>query len=246
MKLKRLLMTLCMPALLYVGSSLAAEPVHVAIDPTFPPMEYIQDGNRVGFDIDIASALAAKLGRPLEYTDMDFKAMVPSVLAGRSDIILSAIYITDERKKVVDFTDPYFSAGLVILVNKDNTSIKSPADLAGKRVAVQVGTKSVSLLSSQYPTARLIEVEKNEEMFNSLSSGRADAVVTGKPAALLYAKTRGTSKVLAEPLTREDYGIAVSKRQPELRAALNQALQAIRADGTWQRVNQKWFGVAGN
>ncbi|MCU5771651.1 transporter substrate-binding domain-containing protein [Erwiniaceae bacterium BAC15a-03b] len=246
MKLKTLLLTLCLPALLHIGTTLAAEPVRVAIDPTFPPMEYIQDGKRTGFDIDMASALAEKLGRPLEYTDMDFKAMVPSVLAGRSDIILSAIYITDERKKVVDFTDPYFSAGLVVMVNKDNTSIKGPADLAGKRVAVQVGTKSVSVMNAQYPTARLIEVEKNEEMFNSLTSGRADAVVTGKPAALLYAKARGVSKVLDEPLTREDYGIAVSKREPELRAELNKALQAIRADGSWQRIHEKWFGVAGN
>ncbi|WP_416260859.1 transporter substrate-binding domain-containing protein [Gibbsiella quercinecans] len=246
MKLKTLLITLCMPAILHFGSSMAAEPIRVAIDPTFPPMEYMQQGKRVGFDIDLAEALAEKLGRPLEYTDMDFKAMVPSVLAGRSDIILSAIYITDDRKKVVDFTEPYFSAGLVILVNKDNTSIKGPADLAGKRVAVQVGTKSVSVLNSEYPTAKLIEVEKNEEMFNSLTSGRADAVVTGKPAALLFAKARGTSKVLAEPVTHEDYGIAVSKREPELRAALNKALEQIRADGSWQRIYDKWFGAAGN
>ncbi len=245
MNIKRILLAVLAPAVFYAGACLAAEPIRVAIDPTFPPMEYMQNGQRVGFDIDLANALAAKIGRTMNYTDMDFKAMVPSVLAGRQDIVMSAIYITDERKKVVDFTDPYFSAGLVVMVKKGNDSIKTPADLAGKRVAVQVGTKSVSVLSAAYPTAKPVEVEKNEEMFNSLETGRADAVVTGKPAALLYAKTRGTTILLPEPLTHEEYGIAVSKREPEIRAALNKALQEIRADGTYDALVQKWFGEAG-
>ncbi|TKI03347.1 transporter substrate-binding domain-containing protein [Martelella alba] len=246
MRIRTLLLSLCLPALLCLGEAHAAKPVRVAIDPTFPPMEYIQNGKRVGFDMDLAQALSARLGRPFDYTDMDFKAMVPSVMSGRADMILSAIYITDERKKVVDFTDPYFSAGLVVLVKKDNAQITHLADLAGKRVAVQVGTKSVAVLSDNYPTVQRMEVEKNEEMFNALESGRADAVVTGKPAALLYAKTRGTAKVLPEPLTHEDYGIAVSKNEPQLRDALNKALAQLKADGTWQELQEKWFGASGN
>lgn len=240
MKLRSLLLAMSLPFALLAH---AAEPIRVAIDPTFPPMEFMQDNQRTGFDVDLADALAKKMGRPLAYTDMDFKAMVPSVLAGRQDIVLSAIYITDERKKVVDFTDAYFTAGLVVMVKNGEQSIKSPKDLAGKRVAVQVGTKSVKVMNDEYPTAKLVEVEKNEEMFNSLEAGRADAVVTGKPAALLYSKTRGTTQVLSEPLTREDYGIAVSKRQPELRQQLNDALKAVKADGTYDALLKKWFGT---
>ena len=220
----------------------AAEPVQVAIDPTFPPMEYIQDGKKTGFDIDLAAALSEKMGRPLVYTDMDFKGMIPSVISGRQDVVLSAIYITDERKKVVDFTDPYFTAGLVVMVKKGNATIAKPDDLSGKRVAVQVGTKSIAWMKEHYPAAKLVEVEKNEEMFNSLEADRADAVVTGKPAALLYAKNRGTAKVLPEPLTREDYGIAVSKKLPQLRADINKALAAIKADGTYNKIIVRWFG----
>ncbi|XBS68461.1 transporter substrate-binding domain-containing protein [Acerihabitans sp. KWT182] len=245
MDIKRTFLAVFAPVIFYAGACLAAEPIRVAIDPTFPPMEYTQGGQRTGFDIDLANALSARLGRAMNYTDMDFKAMVPSVLAGRQDIVLSAIYITDDRKKVVDFTDPYFSAGLVVMVKKGETGIKTPADLAGKRVAVQVGTKSIAVLNDNYPKAVPVEVEKNEEMFNALETGRADAVVTGKPAALLYAKSRGTTVLLPEPLTHEDYGIAVSKREPELRQALNKALREIRADGTYERLVQKWFGAAG-
>lgn len=246
MNVKKRVLSLLLPLSLTLSHAFAAEPIRVAIDPTFPPMEYMQDGKRTGFDIDLAQALSAKMGRPLAYTDMDFKAMVPSVLAGRQDIVLSAIYITDERKKVVDFTDPYFTAGLVIMVKKGDRRIKTPADLAGKRVAVQVGTKSVALLTDKYPQAQRVEVEKNEEMFNSLEAGRADAVVTGKPAALLYAKAKGTTEVLDEPLTREDYGIAVSKRQPELRDDINNALAAIKADGSYDKLLMKWFGKSGS
>ncbi|MEG3131105.1 transporter substrate-binding domain-containing protein [Pantoea cypripedii] len=239
------LRSLLLSALLFSSLSQAAEPIRVAIDPTFPPMEFIQNNQRTGFDVDLAAALSKQMGRPLVYTDMDFKAMVPSVLAGRQDIVLSAIYITDDRKKVVDFTDPYFAAGLVVMVKKGDTRIKTPQDLAGKRVAVQVGTKSVKVMADEFPTAKTIEVEKNEEMFNALEAGRADAVVTGKPAALLYSKTRGTTQILAEPVTHEKYGIAVSKREPELRQQLNDALKAIKANGTYDALQKKWFGNAG-
>ncbi len=245
MKLKRLKQCLLLGVFSFsaqLHQVFADEPIRAAIDPTFPPMEYIQDGKRVGFDIDMANALSAKMGRTLEYTEMDFKGMIPSVISGRQDIVLSAIYITDERKQVVDFTDPYFTAGLVVMVKKGDQSIQKPSDLKGKRVAVQVGTKSIAWLKEHYPEANLVEVEKNEAMFNSLETNRADAVVTGKPAALLYSKERGTTRVLAEPLTREDYGIAVSKKQPKLREAFNKAIQAIKADGTYDKIMIRWFG----
>lgn len=118
MTFRSLLLGTSLTLALFSGATQAADPIRVAIDPTFPPMEYMNNNQRTGFDIDLAEALAKKIGRPLVYTDMDFKAMIPSVLSGRQDIVLSAIYITDDRKKVVDFTDPYFTAGLVVMVKK--------------------------------------------------------------------------------------------------------------------------------
>ncbi len=107
------------------------------------------------------------------------------------------------------------------MVKKGCKRITSPKDIAGKRV----------------------EVEKNEEMFSSLEAGRVDAVVSVKPAALLYSKARGTKEVLSEPLTQEDYGIAVSKKEPELRQQLNAALKTVRADCTYDALITKWFGA---
>ena len=117
-------------------------------------------------------------------------------------------------------------------------------DLDGKKVTVQVGTKSVGWLKDNYPKVERIEVEKNQEMFNLVEIGRADAAVTGKPAAKVFAQAKPALHVLDEQLTTEDYGIAVRKDAPELRAAVNAALKKIKADGTYDKLVQKWFESA--
>ena len=179
----------------------SSDVLRVATDATFPPMEFVENGKRTGFDVELVEAMAAKMGRKVEWTDIDFKGLIPGLISKRYDMAVSAIYITDERKKVVDFTEPYFAGGLVAMVKDGNTSIKSPADLNGKKVSVQVGTKSVSYVKEKFPQVQLVEVEKNQEMFNLVDIGRADAAVTGKPAAFQYARTRPGLKVLPEQIT---------------------------------------------
>ena len=104
-----------------------------------------------------------------------------------------------------------------------------------------MGTKSVQFLKEKYPQAQLVEVEKNQEMFNLVDIGRADACVTGKPAAYQYARTKGGLKVLPEQLTTEEYGIAVRKDLTELTKGLNDALAKVKADGTYDKIVAKWF-----
>lgn len=218
----------------------AQEALRVVTDATFPPMEFVKDGKRTGFDIELTEALAAAMGRKVEWIDIDFKGLIPALVSKRADLAMSAIYITDERKKVVDFTDPYYAGGLVVLTTKAG-SIKSLKELDGKKVTVQVGTKSVGYLKDNYPKVERVEVEKNQEMFNLVEIGRADAAVTGKPAAKLFAQSKPALHVLAEQLTTEDYGIAVRKDAPEIRDAVNAALKKIKADGTYDKLITKWF-----
>lgn len=234
----------CIAALLALAAPLAAqaaEPIRVATDATFPPMEFVENGKRTGFDVELVEALGKAMGRPIEWIDIDFKGLVPGLVSRRFDMAVSAIYITDERKKVVDFTVPYYAGGLVVMAKDGNKAIAKPADLAGKKVSVQVGTKSVSFLKEKYPQAQLVEVEKNQEMFNLVDIGRVDAAVTGKPAAYQYARTKGGLKVLPEQLTVEEYGMAVRKDLPELTKALNEALAKLKADGAYDKIVAKWF-----
>jgi len=219
----------------------AQDVLRVGTDATFPPMEYVEAGKRTGFDIELVEAVAKALNKRVEWVDIDFKGLVPGLVSKRFDMAVSAIYITDERKKVVDFTEPYYAGGLVAMVKEGNTAIKTLADLNGKKVTVQVGTKSVSYLASNYPQVQLVEVEKNQEMFNLVEIGRADAAVTGKPAAFQYVRTRGGQRVLEQQLTTEEYGMALRKDTPELTKAVNGALAKLKADGTYAQIVKKWF-----
>ncbi len=213
----------------------------VGTDATFPPMEFVENGKRTGFDVELVEAIGKTMGRKVEWVDIDFKGLIPGLISKRFDMAVSAIYITDERRKVVDFTVPYYAGGLVAMVKEGNTAIRTPADLNGKKVSVQVGTKSVGYVKEKYPQVQLMEVEKNQEMFNLVDIGRADAAVTGKPAAYQYTRTRPGLKVLDEQLTTEEYGMAIRKDSPELTKAVNAALEKMKADGSYAAIVKKWF-----
>ncbi|OYD60598.1 UNVERIFIED_ORG: amino acid ABC transporter substrate-binding protein (PAAT family) [Burkholderia sp. CF145] len=217
--------------------------LNIATDATFPPMEFVDKGQRTGFDVDIMNSLAKAMGKQIQWTDIDFKGLIPGLIAHRFDAAISAIYITPERAQVVDFTQPYFAGGLSALVKADSP-IKTLTDLNGKKVTVQVGTKSVNFLRDNYPQVQRVEVEKNQEMFDLVGIGRADAAVTGKPAAWQFVRTRPGFRVLDKELTTEAYGIAVRKDEPQLRDQMNAALAKIKADGTYDAIVKKWFSAS--
>lgn len=216
----------------------------VGTDATFQPFEFKDENNEyAGFDIDLVHALAKELGaEKVEFVDTEFKGLIPGLQGKKFDMIASAMYITDERKQTIDFSDTYYPGGLAIMVKKENDEIKGIEDLKGKKVSVQIGTKSVNFLKENYPEIQRVEVEKNVEMFLELESGRVDAVVTGRPAAQVYAKNNGTVKVLDEELTQEYYGFGIRKENAAFTEAVNQALQSLKDNGTYQEIVNKWFG----
>jgi polar amino acid transport system substrate-binding protein len=222
----------------------ASDTIRVATDATFPPFEYVQDGKRTGFDIDLINAIAKTMNKKVEWVDIDFKGLIPGLIAHRFDVAASAIYMTDERRKVVDFTDPYYKGGLAVLVRKNEPGIQTPADLKGKKVSVQVGTKSVDFLRQNYPDVQRVEVEKNQAMFDLLMIGRVDAAVTGRPAAVQFAKAQTSTRVLDKGLTTELYGYATRQDEKDLTAEMNKALQTLRDNGTYAALVSKWFGAS--
>lgn len=243
MNLRRnlLLASLAAAAFCTTGARAQDNVLRVGTDATFPPMEFVENGKRTGFDIELVEAIAKTMGKQVEWVDIDFKGLIPGLISKRFDMAVSAIYITDERKKVVDFTDSYYAGGLVVMVKADNKVINKLADLDGKKVSVQVGTKSVAYLTEKFPKVQRVEVEKNQEMFNLVDIGRADAAVTGKPAAFQYVRTRPGLRVLDEQLTTEEYGMALRKDTPELTKAVNGAITKLKADGTYAAIVKKWF-----
>lgn len=128
------------------------------------------------------------------------------------------------------------------MVKNENDTIKGAEDLKGKKVAVQIGTKSAKFLKEKYPEVKLVEVEKNVEMFLELESNRVDAVVTGMPAAKVYAKQSQKVKVLDVELTQEYYGYGVRKENKEFVVALDKALKTLKENGKQDEIVKKWFG----
>ncbi|MGI4858445.1 MAG: transporter substrate-binding domain-containing protein [Janthinobacterium lividum] len=243
MKLLRAISAAVLSCMLCTPAAHAADDViRVATDATFPPLEFVKDGQRTGFDIDLINAIAKTLNKKVEWVDIDFKGLIPGLIAHRFDVAASGIYMTEERRQVVDFTDPYYKGGLAVLVRKDEPELRTPADLAGKKVSVQVGTKSVDFLKQNYPTVQRVEVEKNQAMFDLLMIRRVDAAVTGRPAAVQFAKSQGSVRVLDKGLTTELYGFALRKDEKDLTAQFNTALQTLRANGTYAKLTAKWFG----
>jgi polar amino acid transport system substrate-binding protein len=212
-------------------------------DTTYAPFESIDttSGQAVGFDVDLANLIANKLGVKAKIMSTDFGGIIPALQSGKFDAIISAMTITDERKKEIDFSDPYYDSGQIIAVQVSNNSIKGPDDLSGKKVGVQTGTtgeeaakKIKGAIVKSYPDIQLA--------FTDLVIGRIDAVVNDLPVSAFYAKGHPGVKLVGNLFTVEQYGIAFRKDETELREAVNDALKEIKANGEYDQIYEKWFG----
>lgn len=219
------------------------KPLIVGTEPSFPPFEATEGDSYVGFDIDLAQAIGDKLGRKVEIKAMGFDALIPALKSNQIDIIASAMSATDERKKQVDFTAPYYIGGSVIVVRQDNTTIKGWDDITGKQVAVQAGSKPADFAEKQ--GAVLKQFDANYQCLQELQTGASEAVAIDKAVALYYIAKGGLSdlKVIGEPKKLAGSAMAIDKGHEKELESINKALAELKADGTYTQLYKKWFGV---
>ncbi len=218
----------------------------VVTEPSFAPFEYIDknDSSLIGFDIDLIKAIAEVQGFKVEVKSMGFDAQIPAVLTHQVDIAISGFTITEERAKSVNFSEPYYDAGLGILINKaDKDTIKAEADLQGKPLCAQIGT-SGAIYASKIKDADVVQYNSTAEAFLELGKGSCAAVVSDKPVIEYYiANTKNDSfYMLPVQLTVEQYGIVTAKDNPELSKSVSEGLKKIRENGTYDKIYKKWFG----
>lgn len=215
----------------------------IATDTAFVPFEFKQDGKYTGFDIELWDAIAKEAGLKYSLRPMDFNGIIPGLQTRNIDAALAGITIRDDRKKVIDFSDPYYESGLAILVAKDNTDIKTAKDLEGKTVAVKIGTATVDYLKSNVPNAKLKLFPNIDNAFLELATGRVNAVVHDTPNLQYFAKTGGEGrvKVVGSLKSGDFYGIGFPKGS-DLVPIVNNALKVIHANGKYDALYQKWFG----
>ncbi len=211
----------------------------VGSDCTWQPMEFVEGDKIVGFDVDMAQAIADKMGLKLDFQNAAWDGIFPALIAHKYDMVISSVTITDDRKKEMDFSDPYYKTDQAAVV-KDDSGIDSVEKLNGKTAAVQIGT------TGEF-AARDIEglnVQTYDDIllaFEDLKAGRVDAVIADSYLGFYYAKNNDGLTVGCVIKTDEQLGVAFAKDTPNLLAAVNVALKTIKDEGTYDQIFDKWF-----
>lgn len=226
------------------AATAAAETLIVATDTAFVPFEFAQDGEYVGFDIDMWTMIAEELELEFELRPMDFNGIIPGLQTGQLDVALAGITIREDRAEVIDFSDGYYESGFRIMVPIDS-DIESAEDLAGKMLAVRTGTSAADYARENFTDTELRQFPNIDNAYLELRTGRVDAAMHDTPNVLYYIATAGDGqvKVVGEQMMAHEYGIAFPKGS-ELVEPVNQALAAMREDGRYDEIYAKWFGEA--
>jgi glutamine transport system substrate-binding protein len=218
----------------------------VGVDTTYPPFEFKEGNDYKGIDIELINAIAKDQDFKIELSPMDFGGIIPAMQANQLDVAIAGMSITEERKKVVDFSTPYFDAGLTIVVKKDNTSTKTVKDLKGKTIAVKKGTTGAKYAQDNATELGIKVVQFNDSpaMFQEVANGNADALIEDYPV-ISYAiaqKDLGL-KIVGDRLNGDQYGIAVLKGQNEdLLKKINDGLANLKKDGTYDEIIKTYLG----
>lgn len=222
-----------------------AKVLRVGTEPAFAPFEFPKENSNelTGFDIELVQALGKQAGYKVEISGMGFDALIPALNAGNIDVAIAGMTITDERKKVVTFSDPYYTSGLIIMVKKDNNTVKNIADLKGKRIAAQIGTTG-EMKARSVEGATVTTFNTQDEAALELKNGGVDAIIGDAPVVEYYLAKGGNefAMVVGEKMEAEQYGMAF-KKDSKLAGELNKALDELKKNGEFEKLNAKWFGT---
>jgi glutamine transport system substrate-binding protein len=217
----------------------------VATDSNFVPFEFLNEetGELDGFDIELIQTLADDVGIEIEFETMEFDGLITGMQTGKFPIGIAGITITEERAETIDFSDPYYDAGLLVVVQSDNNEIQSIEDLKGKTVATRNGSTTLDYLKENYPEIEVVPFPGIVEAYMEVRSGRVDAVVYDSPNAQYYVKAEagGELKTVGEILEAQQYGIAFEKGS-DIVDDINKSLEKFKEDGTYDDIYEKWFG----
>ncbi len=213
----------------------------------FPPFESMDDksGEPVGYDIDMSKALAEHMGLEVNWLPSQaFDSLVPTIkTGGTADIAIAGMTITDARQKEVDMSDPYIDSNQSLVTKVGSKETMESLDDASKKVAVQAGTTGEEWVLENLTNATAVPLDDIISAMTGVQTGSYDALVTDLPVASYQIKNSFADLQIVESIpTGEQYGIAISKDNPALTAAINEALAEMRTDGTMDEIQVKWFG----
>jgi polar amino acid transport system substrate-binding protein len=225
------------------GEGGGGEKLTVGSDIPYPPFEQGKKGSYTGFDVELMGAIGEEIGREPEFIDSSFETIFRDVAQGKFEAVMSAATITEEREKVVAFSNPYYLSEQAILV-KEGSSIKGLADLKGKTVAAQQGTTGLELGKEKAEASELRPYPEGPDAINALKAGTVEAVIIDAPVAANAVEETGGIEVAEKVPTEETYGIAVAKESTELLEQINEGLATVLENGKYTTIYEKWFHEA--
>lgn len=220
--------------------------LRIGTEGTYAPFSFHdqKDNQLVGFDVDVGRALAKELGVKAEFVEGKWDGLIAGLNVNRYDVVINQVGITPERQAKYDFSKPYISSAAALIVRDDNDSIKSFAELKDKRSANTI-TSNFGKLAQQHG-AEIVPVQGFNDAIALLTSGRVEATVNDELSFLDFKKQQPQAKVkvvaIDDSAEFSRSGVLMRKDQPALQAAINQAIDAIQADGTYKTISERYFG----
>ena len=209
----------------------------------FPPYEMTTDsGDLEGIDIEVAGAIAKKLGLELQVDDMDFDAALLAAQQGKSDIVMAGVSVTEERQKVMEFSDSY-ATGVQVIIVKEDSEIASVEDLEGKMIGTQRGTTGNIYCTDDYGEDHITTYDNGLTAVQALMNGQVDCVVIDQEPAKAFVAANQGLKILDTEYVSEDYAIGMAKGNTALQSAVNKALAELQEDGTVQSIVDKYIAA---
>lgn len=212
----------------------------MATNAQFPPYEYYDGDDVIGIDADIAKAIADKMGLELKIEDMEFDSIITAVSTGKADLGLAGMTVDPDRQKNVDFSDPY-ATGVQVIIVKEGSTIAKPDDLKGKKIGVQLATTGDQYATDDYGKDSVVQYNKGSDAVMALTQGQVDAVIIDNEPAKSYVAANKGLKILDTEYVTENYAACIAKDNTGLTKAVNKALAELKADGTLQKIVDKYI-----
>lgn len=217
----------------------------IGVEASREPFVYVNNQGKIeGFEVDLLTAIAKANGMTIEFSDMPFDALLPSVLTEVADAAISCIAITEERQLIVDFVGPYYEAGLNAMIRNDlKNTIKNSEDLNGKKICVVTGTTCEEYATSR-AGAEIIKFSSEKESFDAIEHNQCDLLITDAPVIEFSYMKHSPNRYYKfnKNLTIEEFGIMTSKLRPEVKEKIELGLKRIEKNGEYDKLYKKWFG----
>ena len=236
----KVVLSICVVAVLSCGKE-ESDVLYVGTNAEYPPFEYLdEDGNVAGFDIDLMNEISKIIGKKIEIKDMTFDGLIPALEAKTIDIIIAGMTVNESKKKIMNFSVPYYEVRQNIIVLDNNIDITNLSSLNNKRVAVVLGYRADNILSTN-ESVTLERYNRTADTILALQSGKVDAAVMDSPVAIGYVKNNDGLKIVETYSDIQELAIGFRKKDVQLTEDVNNAMKILQTNGVYDSLLEKYF-----